>query len=69
MLSDRILIQQRHQLWSELCEVTDQLLELLQRWWDIDHEMAAVHGHRCDINSAQPELPFAPANEADDVEF
>lgn len=58
MLSERLPIEQRHQLWSELCTLTDNLLELTQLWWQIDPELAAVHGQRCHADSAQAELPF-----------
>lgn len=68
MLSERMPIEQRHQLWSDLCLLADQLLELTQLWWRIDHELAAVHDQRCGAEPDQVELPFHPAA-TDDLDF
>lgn len=59
MLSDRIPAQRRYQLWSDLCALADQLLDLTHLWWRIDSELADVHYDQCRIDDSQYDLPFA----------
>ncbi len=69
MLSDRIPVQQRHQLWSELCNLADNLLDLTQVWWQIDQELATVHDQRSYSDRVQPELPFPIDTDSGEIDF
>ena len=40
---ERLAAAKRHQLWSELCDLTDRLLEMTAQWWEEDSDLVDAH--------------------------
>lgn len=65
---ERLANQKRHEIWSELCNLADRLLELSALWWNEDSDLVDAHYDRCRIRSPNLELDFEdpPRSEFED---
>ena len=71
---ERLSAAARHELWGELCllsehlyELADEIHELTLKWWDADPELEATHYQRC-LSSDQL-APPTPTEDTDDIDF
>jgi hypothetical protein len=61
----RLAAAKRHELWSEFCDLTDRLLELTTRWWNVDTDLVDAHYDRCRLQSSNLELEFPTGEPAE----
>jgi len=72
-MHQRITAERRHQVWGDLCQVSESLYELADeiheltlKWWDLDQELVDAHYERCRLQGDEPPATTPPAG-ADDV--
>ena len=68
MFDDVQRVLQRALIYDQLCELTDQLHQLLAQWFDNDPEMLAHEGLATPDDDTQLDLPLDAPDE-DDIPF
>ena len=50
----------RYEIWSEVCNIADNLQRLTDEWWDIDDEVQELHYDRCNLGQLVLQEPVMP---------